>query len=156
MHSVVVRRLESRVSNRCLMDGDAYPLFPILPQSRSIVVSSRHSSLSLYLSPSLSFSARTQMSLASPFFFVFLRTKVVTPRTVCCARVNSIPCVHAIPARYSRFCGDEWPIERAASNSGPRPMIYRVIPRDWEIRGRRRIGRRIVSNVVNSWSLRLE
>lgn len=49
MHSVVVRRFESRVSNRCLMDGDAYPLFPILPQSRSIVVPGRHSSLSLSL-----------------------------------------------------------------------------------------------------------
>lgn len=130
MHSVVVRRFESRVSNRCLMDGDAYPLFPILPQSRSIVVPGRHSSLSL----SLSLHAHRCLSRRPPlpFFFVFLGTKV-TPRTVCCARVNSIPCVHAIPVCYSRFCGDEWPIERTASNSGP-AMIYRVVPKDWEIR----------------------
>lgn len=65
MHSMVVRRLESRVSNRCLMDGDAYPLFPILPQSRSIVVPSRRFSLSL--------SARTQMFLASSSSSLFLR-----------------------------------------------------------------------------------
>lgn len=67
MHSVVVRRLESRVSNRCLMDGDAYPLFPILPQSRSIVVPSRHSSLSLSLSLPLFLCTHTDVSRVALF-----------------------------------------------------------------------------------------